>query len=145
MGLESRLEKMTSDTKNKLAELQNKLVNEVHQKTLLQNQIANYQYTQASLKEKLKTSEENCNSLLMKLETNQKLIRELENKIEILEKSTRIIEEEKNKNRLLEEQVVKLKNDHKVDELKKELKREKDASVVLQRQIQVNIFNSDSH
>ncbi|KAF5279138.1 hypothetical protein FQA39_LY18316 [Lamprigera yunnana] len=135
IGLETRLEMVTLESQNRITELQNKLTNEIHQKNLLQNDLTVSRNNEILLNEKFKGNEENCNGLLIKLEGNQKLIRQLENKIEILEKSLKNADEHKKKVCVLEDQLVKLRNDQIVAELEQKLRLEVDLNLGFSTQI----------
>lgn len=138
VGLESRLERVTTDTHTKISELQSKLSEEGHENLVLSNEITRLKRNWKISEDKLKISEENRNEILIKLESNQKLIRELENKITVIEDTNRAIEKEKNRNRVLEEEITKLKNNEKVELLTRELTMERNLLAAVKDEVKVS-------
>lgn len=139
VGLESHLERVTSEAKQKITNLQKQVVQQADKRASLQKQIISLENSEVSLTEKLKLSEENCNGFLIKLEANQKLIRELENKITMLEESNRTMEQHKTQICLLQEELVVVKNNQKVEDLEEKLEKEKTAYSRLKEQFKVTI------
>ncbi|XP_018320783.1 citron Rho-interacting kinase [Agrilus planipennis] len=146
MGLESRLEKITTECQDQLCDLENKLSEEIHNKKVLQNHIDELKKSEIELKKQLSLSNEARANLKREVETCNETIKELQhtasnvtdkdtelislrNEIEILTKKLKELKDnqrnDKEKESLkirLEEQQIRWKSlQQKIDELRKEL------------------------
>lgn len=77
IGLESRLEKITNETQDTIAELQKKLSEETHQKNVIEGRLNRMKDNEKVLMAKLRQSEEEYNGLKSKIDDAEKVIRQL--------------------------------------------------------------------
>lgn len=85
IGLESRLEKISSETQDTISELQKKLTEEIHQKTILENQLRQAKDRESCLLEKVAQSEKDFDSWKKKIEDAETIITHLNQQITVLE------------------------------------------------------------
>ncbi|XP_060533319.1 citron Rho-interacting kinase [Cylas formicarius] len=86
IGLESRLERVTSETQNTIAELEVKLNDEIHKTNVLQNKIVRLKERELTLMDDLERSEEKYGNLKGKVDEAESVIQQLSMKVTELEK-----------------------------------------------------------
>lgn len=134
IGLESRLEKVTSETQSQLSNLRLKLNEETRLKTSLESQLTSTRDNEFALISKLQNSEENQCKLKKEVEDHQKTVRDLKDQIEMYKKKNEAIEKYKQQ---VEE--LNLKNEA-LKKCERELKEEKSRNEELKAKIQVFKF-----
>lgn len=107
IGLESMLEKVTSETQDTITDLQKRLTDENHQKAILENQLRQVSDREASLKQKLAQSEKDFDSWKRKMDEAEDIIRHLNKQISNLETSVDSLTEYKERIIKLEEAIDK--------------------------------------
>ncbi|KAJ8916601.1 hypothetical protein NQ315_000246 [Exocentrus adspersus] len=85
VGLESRLEKITSETQGTITELQRKLSETVHEKVVLEGKLDRMRDKEEALRSKLKRSEGEYEDLKSKVDEAEKVIRLLNDQVTNLE------------------------------------------------------------
>lgn len=92
IGLESRLEKVTVDTQNKIFELETKLSKEKHEKIMFEKKLIDLTDKETKLLDELKQSEEKYNNLQSKVDEAEEVISKLGDKVNILENNIETID-----------------------------------------------------
>ncbi|CAH1118647.1 unnamed protein product [Phaedon cochleariae] len=95
IGLESRLDKVTTETQGAIADLQKRLSEECHQKTVIENKLSQAKDKEARLKQKLSQSELNFEVWKSKIDEAEGLIKQLSDQVSVLEKDVSKMEEYK--------------------------------------------------
>lgn len=107
IGLESRLEKVTNETQDTITDLQKKLTEEIHQKTVLENQVRQAKDRETSLVQKLAQSEKDFDLWKMKIDEAETVIKHLNDQINALESNVDKLSEYKDEIVNLQETIDK--------------------------------------
>ncbi|XP_045467164.1 citron Rho-interacting kinase-like [Harmonia axyridis] len=111
VGLQSRLETVTSETQNRISDLQGRLNEQLYQKNALERQISDLKDKENKLTLKVRNYEENQKALNEQINIAESLIRELEDKVTTYEKQQEKLESYTQENNNLRE---KRNNDKKL-------------------------------
>lgn len=152
IGLENRLEKMTTEAENQLSELRLKLSEETHDKHSLQEQLTAYKKNESSLISKLQEAENQYTKIKLELETSRKTVKEMEIKVTRLEEDNNSIDGYKKYIQELRNEVEVLRKSDKSNELEGLLSKERKQTEMLKNKLQVNeihmvfkCFNRSGH
>ncbi|KAK9874246.1 hypothetical protein WA026_002601 [Henosepilachna vigintioctopunctata] len=105
VGLETRLDKVTAETQDTIADLQGKLNEQLYQKSALERQISKLKDRESALELKLKISEDKYNNVNRQVDEAEVLIRDLNSKMAHLQKETGILKSYKDENQTLKERI----------------------------------------
>ncbi|KAG5866592.1 hypothetical protein JTB14_013111 [Gonioctena quinquepunctata] len=107
IGLESRLEKVTSERLDTISELQKKLTEETRQKNLTENKLSQMKIKETLLTKKLAQCEKDFDSWKTKIEEAEAIIKQLSEQVTVLENDVEKIDQYKEEISALQEKVDK--------------------------------------